>query len=323
MMIDFNKIKINGRYINKDGFYYFFNGGSGFSFKMKGKSFSLCFDSNPIDSYFYIIIDRDFSHKQKFKTSKENIVINLKDDKPHYIDVVKANEAIDVVLKLLDLSIDGELLDYDHNYSYRVRVVGDSTIAGYGILKHDGEGNIENSDAVLDFCYRALYENNIDVDVFSASGWGLAFSIYTCPQHTGIIDYIDKVAVGKNDEWIDNSKYDLLILSVGTNDNSYIQSDSSLKDSRIKEYIFKYKALIDKNIAQNKDIKILMVYGTLNEEDAYYLSEETYKCLKPLYNNLFIHKFNGDNTGVSNHAYLTAHEKMAEELKSVVKDLFA
>lgn len=321
-MIDFNKIKINGRYINKDGFYYIFNGGSGFSFKMKGKSFSFCFDSNPRDSYFYIIIDRDFSNKQKLKTSKEKVVINLTDDKPHYIDIVKANEAIDVVIKLLDLSIDGELLDYDHNYSLRVRVIGDSTIAGYGILKHSGEGNIDNSDSVLDFCYQALYEINADVDVFSASGWGLAFSIYTCPQRMGIMDYIDKTAIGKNDAWIDDAKYDLLIVSVGTNDNSYIQSNPDLKDSRIKEYIFKYKALIDKNIAQNKDIKILMVYGTLNEEDAYYLSEETYKCLKPLYNNLFIHKFNGDNSGVSHHAYVTAHEKMAEELKTVITDIF-
>ena len=322
-MVDFNKVKINGRYINKDGFYYIFNGGSGFSFKIKGNSFAICFDSNPIDSYFYVIIDRDYYHKQKYKTSKDKIIINLKDDKPHLVDIVKANESNSAVLKLLDLSIDGELLDYNHNYSYRVRVIGDSTIAGYGILEHDGGGSIENSDSVLNFCYRALYEINADVDVLSASGWGLVFSIYTCPQRMGIIDYVDKVATNKTNDWVDNSKYDLLILSVGTNDNSYIQQDSVLKESRIKEYIVKYKTLIDKNIAINKDIKILMVYGTLNEKAAYYLSEETFKCLKPQYNNLFIHKFTGDNSGISNHAYVTAHEKMAEELKNVIKELLA
>ena len=64
-----------------------------------------------------------------------------------------------------------------------------------------------------------------------------------------------------------------------------------------------------------------MVYGTLKEEDAYYLSEETYKCLKPFYKNLFVHKFNGDNSGISNHAYVTAHDKMAAELKEVIKSL--
>lgn len=319
-MIDFNKIKINGRYILKDGFYYIFNGGSGLSFKMKGKSFSITFDSCPIDSYFYVVIDRDYKAKKKYLTSKNGITINL-DGENHYIDIVKANEANDVVLKVLDLSIDGELLDYDYNYSYRVRVIGDSTIAGFGILEHNGVGNIYSSDSVQDFCYHALYEINADVDVLSASGWGLVFSIYTCPQRVGIIDYIDKVATNKNDDWIDNSKYDLLILSVGTNDNSFILSEPTLKEERVKEYIAKYKELIDKQIAINKDIKILMVYGTLNEKDAYYLSEETYKCLKPLYKNLYIHKFNGDNTAISNHAYVTAHERVAEEAKAVIKEL--
>ena len=319
-MIDFNKIKINGRYLLKDGFYYIFNGGSGLSFKMKGNSFTIRFNSCPVDSYFYVVIDRDFTNKEKHLTSKNGTTICL-DGNIHYVDIVKANEANDVVLKLLNLSIDGELMDYDHDYSYRVKVIGDSTIAGYGILKHDGVGNIETSDSVLDFAYQALYEINAYVDAFSASGWGLVFSIYTCPQRMGIIDYIDKVATNKNDDWIDNSKFDLLIISVGTNDNSYIQSDITLKEERIKEYIDKYKTLIDKNIAINKDIKVLMVYGTLNEKAAYYLNEETYKCLKPLYKNLYIYKFNGDNSAISNHAYVTAHKQMAEELKAVINDI--
>ena len=320
--MDFKKIKINGRYLYKDGFYYIFNGGSGLSFKMKGNSFSISFDSCPVDAYFYVIIDRDYKGKKKYLTSKNGTVIKL-DGNSHYIDIVKANEANDNVLKILDLSIDGELLDYDHNYSYRVKVIGDSTIAGYGILAHNGTGNIEVSDSVQDFCYHALYENNADVDVLSASGWGLAFSIYTCPQRVGIIDYIDKVATNKNNDWTDNSKYDLLIVSVGTNDNSFMQLNPVLKEERLKEYIAKYKQLLDKEIAINPDIKILMVYGTLNEVDAYYVSEETYKCLKPLYKNLYIHKFKGDNSAISKHAYVSAHETMAEELKGVLKELLA
>ena len=315
-------IKIQGRYL-LDNHYYLFNGGSSFSLKAKASSVTVNIKSTPKDGYFYIIVDRDYLNKKKVFTSECPYKYPLKDNKEHYIDIVKANEANDNVLKILDLSIDGELLDYDYNYSYRVKVIGDSTIAGYGILAHNGTGNIEVSDSVQDFCYHALYENNADVDVFSDSGWGLAFSIYTCPQRVGIIDYIDKVATNKNNDWIDNSKYDLLIVSVGTNDNSFIQLNPALKQERLKEYIAKYKQLLDKEIAINPNIKILMVYGTLNEVDAYYVSEETYKCLKPLYKNLYIHKFKGDNSAISNHAYVSAHEKMAEELKGVLKELLA
>lgn len=319
-MIDFNKVQINGRYLFKDDHYFIFNGGSSFSFKMKGKSFSILLESSPIDAYFYVIIDRDYNNKKKYLTSKNGIVINLEEG-IHYIDIVKANEANDNTLKLLDLSIDGALLDYDHDYSCRVKVIGDSTIAGFGILEHEGSGNINNSDSVQDFCFQALYEINAYVDAFSASGWGLAFSIYTCPQRVGIIDYIDKVATNKNNEWIDNSKYDLLIISVGTNDNSYIAKDPLHKEQLLKEFITKYKLLIDKELKKNSDLKILMVYGTLNEKDAYYVNEKTYKCLKPIYNNLYIHKFKGDNSAISNHAYVDAHKLMAEELMSVIKDI--
>lgn len=322
-MIDFKNIKLNGRYFKKDGYYYFFNGGSGFSFKMKGKGFKLLFDSDPIDSYFYVIVDRNYQNKIKYLSSKNATEIVFDEMCIHQVDIVKANEANDSVLKLLNLEIDGELLACDFNYYKRVRVFGDSTIAGYGILAHVGNGSIDNSDAVEDFCYRALYELNADVDLFSASGWGLAFSMYTCPQHVGIIDYHSKVAVNKPNDWIDNSQMDLLIISVGTNDNSYIQNEPALRQERIKEYIDCYQKLIDSELKLNKDLKILMVYGTLKEKDAYYLSEETFKCLKPLYKNLFIHKFNGDNTAVSNHAYVTAHKDMAIELKAVIESIFA
>lgn len=320
-MIDLNKIKIGGRYIVKNNELYLFNGGSSLSFKMKGSSFEIKLDSNPIDSYFYIITDRDYKNKIKTNTAS-NFVYKFNDDKEHYIDVIKANEAIDCVIKLIDLSINGALLDYDHSYDKRVKIYGDSTIAGFGILEHQGIGNINNSDSVKDFCFKALYELNYEMDILSASGWGLAFSIYTCPKHRGIYDYLDKVAVNKLDEWNDHSKFDLLIISLGTNDNSYVQETAHSFKANKEEFINKYKDLINHELKINPDMKILMVYGTLKEEDAYYLNEETYLALKPLYKNLYIHKFNGDNSAISNHAYASYHPLMAQELKEVIKDIF-
>ena len=319
--MDFKKIKLNGRYLYKDNHYYFFNGGSGFSFKMKGESFSVSFESSPGGGYFYIILDKNYENKMKVGTSGLSQTYTFKDTRPHYVDIVKANESNDNVFKLLDFKVNGELLDYDFNYSYRIKVYGDSTIAGFGILEHNGYGSIDNSDSVRDFCFKALYELNAVFDLFSASGWGLAGSIYTSPNDVGIINFIDKVAVNKNDAWKDDSKYDLLIVSLGTNDNSYIQDNPLFKKQRIEEFKKAYKKLIDFELNKNPDLKILMVYGTLKEENVYYLIEETYEYLKLFYRNLFIHKFNGDNTAISNHAYVDAHDNMAEELKAVIKSI--
>lgn len=318
--IDISKFKLNGRYLIKDKALYFYNGGSGFSFKMNGQQFAIFFESIPIDSYFYVIIDRDYQSKIKVYTDKYYIH-TFKNPGVHYVDIVKANEANDCALRLHEIDVDGEILAYDHQYDKKVKVYGDSTIAGYGILKHEGDASVHTSDSVKDFCYRALYELNYDANIFSASGWGLVFSAYTCPKNIGIIDYFDKVAVCKDDAWFDNSEYDLLLISLGTNDESYIRENSQNKDKLVEEFINKYRLLIDSELSKNPDMPVLMIYGTLNEVDAYYLVEQSYAALKPLYPNLFIKKFNGDNSAISNHAYVDAHASLSEQLKQEISTI--
>ena len=216
----------------------------------------------------------------------------------------------------------GELLDFDHQYDKKVMVYGDSTIAGFGILEHYGNASVHNSDSVRDFCYHALYDLNMDADLFSASGYGLVFSAYTTPKTKGIINFINNVAVDKTIKWNDKGPNDLLIISLGCNDNSYISEEPKLREERIGIFKQKYKELIDSELNKNKDLKILIVYGTLNEKQAYYLYEETFDYLKKFYPNLYIHKFNGDSSAISNHAFVDAHDHMAEELKQVIKSLF-
>ena len=313
-------IKCIGRYSVSDNHYFFYNGGSGFSFKMKGTGFTVLFKSKPNDGYFYIIVDRDYENKTKVLVNDKSYRFSFTDNKDHHVDIIKANEANDNTFELVDFIVDGKLLEYDHHYEKTVRVFGDSTIAGFGILAKSGEASIHNSDSVQDFCYHALYEMNMDMDVLSASGYGLTFSAYTCPKNIGIIDYVDKVSTSSQKAW-KNTKCDLLIVSLGCNDNSYIQEQPSLRKENIKKFKEAYQSLIDSQIELNKDLKVLMVYGTLNEKDAYYLYEETYKYLKPMYKNLYIHKFNGDSSAISNHAFVTAHNSMAEELKAVIKDI--
>ena len=318
--MNLKNIKVNGRYIIKDNDLILYNGGSGISFKMQGKSFTVhaLFISSP--GYFYVIIDRQFNEKTKILISKEAYTHFLEDDKPHLVDIVKANECNDNALRIENLKVDGELLPFDHLYKNKVVVYGDSTVAGFGILAQSGDASIHNCDAVQDFFFGGLYEMNMDVDIMSASGYGLAFSIYTCPNNIGIYDFFDKVGVHKKAEW-PVKPCDLLIISVGTNDNSYIQDDLSKKEERINIFKQKYKALIEAYLQLNPNTKILMVGGTLKEQTVYYLYEETYYYLKAFYKNLTLHMFNGDNSAISNHAYVAAHERMKDELKAVIKEI--
>ena len=318
--MNLKNIKLNGRHYIDEESVYFYNGGSGVSFKMNGSGFTVKIKSIPIEGYFYIILDHNYDKKEKVLTSDKEYKYSFNSKGIHYIDIVKANEANDNVFALTKLEIDGELLEFDESYNAIVKVFGDSTIAGFGILEKTGFASIHNSDSVRDFCYHALYELGMDMDILAASGYGLAFSAYTNPKTIGVYDYIDKVAVNQTIEWKDRSRTDLVIISLGCNDNSFIQEDRN-KEDRIAEFNFKLKSLIDLVAKGDTNLKVLMIYGTLNEESAYYLYEQAYESLKPFYKNLHIHKFAGDSSAISNHAYVEAHDRMAEELKQVIKEI--
>ena len=321
LMINLANVHINGRYLFKDNLLYLYNGGSSLSFKMNGDSFSVYLKHIPSPGYFYIIIDRDYSNKIKILNESGFYQYSFKEKSVHYIDIIKANEANDNALVIKDIVVNGELCNYDHVFYKKVKVYGDSTVAGFGILSHNEDPSIHNCDSVKDFVFKALYELDMETDIFSASGWGLTFSSYTNPKNIGIIDFINKVKINSDADNKDVLKEDILIISLGCNDNSYISENDSLRETRINYFIKQYQALIDYELRNNKDLKVLMIYGTLKEESAYYLYEETYDYLKPLYKNLYIHKFDGDNTAISNHAYVTAHERMSEELKAVIKEI--
>ena len=318
--MNYQNIKINGRYVIKDNNLILYNGGSGISFKMQGKSFTVHALCIPGPGYIYVVIDREFDKKTKVLLSNEPYTFSFEDDKPHLVDIIKANECNDNALKINNLEVDGKILSFDHKFKNKVVVYGDSTVAGFGILAKTGEASIHNSDAVQDFVFSALYELNMDIDIMSASGYGLAFSIYTCPNNIGIYDFYKKVGVHKQADWT-IEPCDLLIISLGTNDNSYIQEDPNKKEERIKEFIQKYKAIIDAYIEVNPNTKILMIGGTLKEENVYYLYKKTFNYLKTLYKNLYLHIFNGDNSAISNHAYVSAHKQMSAKLITVIRDL--
>lgn len=318
LMIDFSKLIFSGRYDIQNNEANTYNGGSGFSFIMNGTGFELVLESLDKDGYYYIIIDRNYKDKKKVLVSKNKPFV-FSVPGLHQVDIIKANEANDNTLVIKDLIINGTLFKPKKCPKKKVVVYGDSTIAGFGILAHSGDANIDNCDSVEDFCFQALYELNYDFDIVSASGHGLAFSPYTYPVDKGIIDYYDKMKVYSDKTW-NGSKNDLLIISLGTNDNAYIQERLKKKDELVNQFKESYKKIIDSEVSKNPDIKILMVYGTLTEVSVYPLIEETYNYLKPLYNKLYIHKFNGDCSAISNHAFVNAHKAMAEELKNVIQN---
>ena len=314
----YRNMLIRGRYKTINGFLQFFNVGSGVSLCVQGKS--ITFDIKPIvqSCFVYVIKDFDFSQKVKYFIDEDiDLTIPLGDDKPHYIDLVKADEATANSLVIRDIKINGKILKYAEKPKKFVKVYGDSTIAGYGILAHDGEAGIDTNDGVEDFCFRALFDLKYDFDLFAASGWGLTFSSYTNPKEIGIEKYRENLCVNSNEKWT-SKRPDLLIISLGTNDFAYIEENTQQKADLTQKFIDSYANLIKKERKNFPELPVLMVYGTLKEENVYPLIENTYEELSKKIANIYIVKLPGDNSALSNHSYVSYHKKMADILKEKI-----
>ena len=316
------KLFLRGRYKKEGKNILFFNTGSGVSLLAKGSNIVFELGSINKPCFVYIFKNFDFNQKEKYLINNEGrVVIKLEEDRITHIDLIKSNEAIDNTLVLKNTIIDGKILKYTEKPNKFVKVYGDSSVAGYGILKHQGKPDYDTSDGVEDFCFRALYSLKVDYDIFSGSGWGVTFSPYTDPMEVGIEQYQDCLCVKNNEKWTDKRAADLLLLSLGTNDFSYINQSASGKDKLEKHFIESYRKFIEKERKINKDIPVLMVYGSLKEESVYPLIEKTYNELSKIFDKLYIVKLPGNNDGIDFHCYVSHHKEIAEVLTKKIMSI--
>lgn len=310
-------IKINGRYLCKDNYLYFYNVGSGISVLSKDTKITITLSFLNNSGYIYIIKNKEYNLKEKVFIDKETELVISVNKPDTQIDICKANEALDNTLVIKDIIGD---FKKPQDSKWNIKIYGDSTITGYGILgKYGDEISLHMSDGVEDFCFDALYSLDCDFNIFAASGWGLVFSSYTTPKTIGIIDKCSFVSVTNSEVWKDDKKNDLLIISLGTNDYSFIKENAEIRAELFDRYFQAYEKLILQERNDNQNLPVLMVYGTLNESECYELNEYTFNKLKEKYNFIYLHKFNGNASAISNHAYITAHKKMKKELEICIK----
>lgn len=317
------KVINQGRFtLEKDGV-AFYNTGSGISFLAKGDRAFVDVTSKTNSGFLYIIKNFDYENKEKiFIENHKKVEILLDKNKPIRVDLVKANEAADNTLIFGPVLCSGELLDIDENDKKFVKVYGDSSIAGYGILAHEGEANIYTNDGIENFCFRALYSLGFKFDIFAHSGWGLCFSEWTNPKTVGIEKFRDNISVF-SDKKFPQITPDFLIISLGTNDVSFIDRNKEISKELIGKFEKSYENLIKKERGKNTEIPVLMVCGSLKENPPYFLVEKTYEKLSKKLPNIHLVNLPGDNSAISFHSYVSYHAKMAEILKEKIVQILS
>ncbi|SDA17709.1 GDSL-like Lipase/Acylhydrolase family protein [Ruminococcus sp. YE71] len=214
-------------------------------------------------------------------TEREKSVTVLESDTKKSVTVkfVKLSECAmsTIGIKGIDLGEGGSAKPTAQK-AHRIEFIGDSITCGYGVDDEDESHHFKTAteDCTLAYAYKTAQLLDADYSLFSVSGYGI-ISGYTAdgktkipqqtiPQYYGSLGFSYQGFKGsempQNIDW-DFSKYqpELVVINLGTNDDSYCLGQSERMDEYSAEYVNFLKTVREKN----PDAQILCTVGIMGQ----------------------------------------------------------
>ena len=252
------------------------------------------------------------------------------------VSIIKLSESPMSTIAIGEIKVIGSEIKPTADKDLLIEFVGDSITCGYGIDDPDKDHHFVTAteDVTKAYAYRTAQALGADHSMVSFSGYGIIsgytnaekVSAQTVPQYYTKLGYSwsQNVSFTPSDiEW-DFSKRqpDLIVVNLGTNDDSYTQSDPEKQQESSDAYVEFLKTIR----ANNPDAKILCVLGIMGDRLFEYVqlavnnyTEETGDT------NISAMKFDvqdpNDGYSADWHPSVTTHEKAAEKLTAEIKSI--
>lgn len=252
------------------------------------------------------------------------------------VKLIKLSESANSTLAIDSIETDGEAIAPTAAKTHSIEFIGDSITCGYGA---DGASNeafsTSNENGAKTYAYLTAQNFNADYSMVSVSGAGI-ISGYTGTQgvknETLVVptfyenlcytwSYIDGANVG-NYEW-DFSQYqpELVVINLGTNDNSYTGSDATRRAEYEEGYV-EFLKVVREN---NPDATILCTLGIMGQQlyDSMANAVETYKT-ETGDSNIYTYEFavqdtTNNGTAPDWHPSEASHSDAAVELTAQIE----
>ena len=323
--------KVNRVYHSASGFELFFKGSEVVATITATNSSSA--SARPC---IVIVIDDDFEHATTLFLDKPTQDVTLisgnTDALEHKIDVYKRSESIDSHIGITSIRTDGMFIQKIENKPLKFEFIAASSSTGYGNLGNPNSGGktTENSDALKGFAFLTAQAMNAEVNIFSASGWGCAFSQWTSPNNINVPEAYDYVDFSSYKNKVEKEKWaagkyvpDVVVVNLGTNDWSYINAATSAteKDARMNTFQKKYIQFLEHLHEIYPDAQIIVLYGLMNETNVYDATLNIVSAAKAKIPNLAVIQIIGDGMGYNSHPSAVSHQVIANKLTAFITEL--
>jgi lysophospholipase L1-like esterase len=268
----------------------------------------------------------------------KNIDIKLNPDEISNVKIIKLSETMESIFGIRNITVDSSIdgITAAPESDFLIEFIGDSITCGYGVDAAGKEETFstETEDFTDSYAYLTVENFDADISVVAFSGHGI-ISGYSAdginktdqlvPKYYNKIgaSYTDKID-GKNIadiEYILERKPDLVVINLGTNDDSYCLNDAEKQAEFTDEYVNFLKTVR----SSNPDAVILCTLGVMG--DRLYPSVE--KAVSDFMSEsgdskIFSLKFDvqnpADGYGADWHPSAITHKKAAESLTAWIRD---
>ncbi|MCH5271677.1 MAG: GDSL family lipase [Lachnospiraceae bacterium] len=208
---------------------------------------------------------------------KEYLVFESEQAEDCLVEIVKLSETAMSTVGIQSIAIEAE--DGIHpapEKAHYVEIIGDSITCGYGVDDEVAEHHFstKTEDVTKGYAWHTVKTLDVDYSLVCISGYGLVSGYVgegepKKPEQT-MQQYYDKLGFSYGEylgrkaaesEWAFNRQPELIVINLGTNDDSYALDDSE----RQEEYRLAYIAFLKQVRSKNPKAKILCTLGIMGD----------------------------------------------------------
>ncbi len=254
------------------------------------------------------------------------------------VSIVKLSESPMSTIAIDKLKVTGSVIKPTENKDKFIEFIGDSITCGYGVDDPDKDHHFstKTEDVTKAYAYKTAQALDADYSMVSFSGYGIIsgysdgtkkVSAQTVPQFYDKLGYswgTNGSFVPAQTDWSFDREPDVIVINLGTNDDSYTKS----KEDRCLEYQTEYVNFLKTIREKNPNAKILCTLGVMGDNLFPYVEAAAKSYTDETGDkNVYTMKFDvqdpNDGYSADWHPSITTHDKASAKLAEEIKKLLA
>jgi len=347
-------VKILGRakYDEEGGYLWFGTTTAGIEFKFKGKTATIevYADSSSRESSnparYAIYADNKLYVDDLI--SKENSELTVEFDKSgeHVVRFIKLSECANGTLRITGVKANASKIQPTEPGKKKIEFIGDSITCGYGVDGTEGAFSTKTEDGSKTYAYKVAQKFDADFSLFAFSGFGIISgyttdgkrnTVSTVPQYYDKLGFSwytqfgsDNTQIKETDWDFNNFVPDLIVINLGTNDGSYLNSvaGEDNKESEREAFAAEYEVFLGTVRSAYPDADILCTLGIMGQ-DLYPQIEQAVESYRKNTGDKKVNAFkfnqqdvNKNGKGIDWHPAPQSHVDAAYELIEEIETLY-